>query len=348
MACGEQPTAKMPIIMPEMDGLNDTEKIDLLSQQSSTLSASGLAAVAKLYQNRKLYSNALNAINEAIMLDPMNSSFHSMKAEYAYMLGNKSTAYRESLTAYQLGSKSLKQSLNLAKMAVVLSEFTMVGNIIDSLLITYPSNPDVLYLAARKYDKDGKTVLAENNYRKVYKDNPENFDNNYFFTEFLVEQGEFISAMEVVSMIDSLKQTKSTYILKGDIYYALQLFDSAAIWYQYSLSMEADTTTYNKTIKSYELAELTDSVINISEAAISSFPTNKFYLYTAAKNLDNRFRYDESLEYYLTLYQLDTLDTLVGQELDYLQRKIAYLQRRKVEQKKLADSLNKVLPILTF
>ena len=112
--------------------------------------------------------------------------------------------------------------------------------------------------------------------------------------------------------------------------------------------MEADTTTYNKTIKSYELAELTDSVINISEAAISSFPTNKFYLYTAAKNLDNRFRYDESLEYYLTLYQLDTLDTLVGQELDYLQRKIAYLQRRKVEQKKLADSLNKVLPILTF
>jgi hypothetical protein len=43
------------------------------------------------------------------------------------------------------------------------------------------------------------------------------------------------------------------------------------------------------------------------------------------------------------LYQLDTLDTLVKEELSYLQRKIAYLQRKRQKQRILADSLSKTL-----
>jgi len=348
MACQQQPTAKWPIVMPEDEGLSDSEKIYLLSERWETLSASGLAAVAELYENQELFTNALVAINEAIMKDPMNSSFHSMKAEYAFKLGNKSVAYRESLTAYQLGSKSLKQSLTLAQMAVALSEFKIVGDIIDSLLFIYPQNPDVLYLAARKYDRDGKNLLAANNYAKVYEVNPANTENNYYYSRFLVDRGEYDVAKQIISLNNSLLENKQSCYLRGDIYSSLEQFDSAAIWYQLALSKSADTTTYNKAIHSYQLAELTDSVISISEAAALSFPENKYYIYTAAVNLDKRFRYEESLNYYMTLYQLDTLDTLVGQELAYLQRKIAYLQRRKEEQKKLADSLNKVLPILTF
>ena len=74
-----------------------------------------------------------------------------------------------------------------------------------------------------------------------------------------------------------------------------------------------------------------------------AFPENKDYLSITARTLDERFRYDDALPYYLTLYQLDTLDTLVKEELSYLQRKIAYLQRKRQEQRILADSLSKTL-----
>ena len=45
------------------------------------------------------------------------------------------------------------------------------------------------------------------------------------------------------------------------------------------------------------------------------------------------------MEYYQKAYELDTLDTLLKEEISILQRKIAYLQRIKEEQRKLADSL---------
>jgi hypothetical protein len=40
---------------------------------------------------------------------------------------------------------------------------------------------------------------------------------------------------------------------------------------------------------------------------------------------------------------MDTLDTLVSAELAYLQRKIAYLQRKRLEERNLADSLSNTL-----
>ena len=110
-----------------------------------------------------------------------------------------------------------------------------------------------------------------------------------------------------------------------------------------ALVESTDTITYNRILHSYALAGNSDSIISVGQSAVLIFPDNKEYLLMTARTLDKRYRYDDALPYYLTLYQMDTLDTLVRAELSYLQRKIAYLQRKRREERQAADSLSNAL-----
>jgi len=340
--CHNSPHSKWKAHKANDDQLTNQEKIDLFVAGSNNLSSSSLAAVAQLYQNEEAWTKAMMAIQLAIREEPMNSSYHSLKADYAFQLGQKSVAYREALTAYQLGSKSLKQSLDLARMAVVLSEFSIVNNIIDSLLIAYPDDVDVLYMAARKHDNNNNVALAGEYYQKVYALHPENRDNTIFYAQFLMAQNDLTGAKMLLAAIDE-NVPKGTYLLQGDVYYGLEEYDSAAIYYNLALVESADTATYSKILNSYVLAENSDSLISKGQSAVLAYPGNEKYLLLTARTLDKRYRFEDALQYYLTLYQLDTLDTLVKEELTYVQRKIAYLQRKRQEERLLADSLSKSL-----
>ena len=342
-ACQYSPHSKWQAYNANDDQLTNQQKIDLFIAGSNNLSSSSLAAVAQLYENQAAWTQAMMAIKMAIREDPMNSSYHSLKANYAFELGQKSVAYREALTAYQLGSKSLQQSFDLAKMAVALSEFSIVDNIIDSLLIAYPEDMDVLYMAARKHDKNNSVVLARTYYDKVNQAQPENINNSLFYGQFLIAQNDLLAAKTVLEKTIDYSPSASICLLQGDVQYGLQQYDSAAYYYQMALVGRADTTTYNRILKSYALAEDSDSLISLGQRAVTAYPENKNYLSITARTLDRRFRYEDALPYYLTLYQLDTLDTLVQEELSYLQRKIAYLQRKRQEQRELADSLSNML-----
>jgi len=342
-SCQYSPHSKWYVHNADDDQLSNQEKIDLFISGSNKLSSSGLAAVARLYENQEAWNQAMKAIRQAIKEDPMNSSYHSLKADYAFELGQKSVAYREALTAYQLGSKSLQQSLDLAKMAVALSEFSIVNNIIDSLLIAYPEDVDVLYMAARKHDTNNNFVLARKYYAKVYGIQPENKDNALFYSRFLFAQNDLPAAKIILDSAINNYPSQSIYLLQGDIQYGLEQYDSAALYYQLALVETTDTITYNLILKSYSLAGNSDSLISIGQSAVLAFPDNKKYLLLTARVLDQRYRYDDALPYYLTLYQMDTLDTLVREELSYLQRKIAYLQRKRREERKAADSLSSTL-----
>jgi hypothetical protein len=323
------------------DKLSNQEKIDLYMEGSNVVSASGLAAVAGLYEEQKAWNLALKTIQLAIEEEPMNSSFHSRKAKYAYELGQRSTAYREALTAYQLGSKSLRQSMDLAKMAVALAEFQIVNDIIDSLLVAYPNDAMVLYMAARKYDENNSITLAGEYYSKVYNLDPANFDNTLFYSRFLIRQHDFEIAKDILSLVKAENSLKVISSLQADVYYSLNQYDSAAYFYRIALGESADTVTYNKILNSYERAGSSEGLMKYGKLAVADYPEHKNYLLITARALDKRYQFEQALPYYLTLYKLDTLDTLVQAELTYLQRKIAYLHRKRQEEKQLTDSLSR-------
>jgi len=341
--CYDKTSSKWKVIMPEADQLSNENKIAILKIQSAELLPSSLAAIANIYDELEDWPMAMETINDAIELQPMNSSFHTMKARYAFLLDQKSVAYREALTAYQLGAKSLQQSLELAKMAAALAEFSIVGDLIDSLVLIYPNDLDIIYVAARKYDQEGNVELAKKNYQVVMNNRPENLQNLLYYVRLMFAQKDFEKAKIIINN-DSLLGTNLQVInLKADIYFALEDYDSAALFYRLVLTQQQDTTAFNAAINAYSLADNIDSTISVAELAVGAYPDNKFYLYEAAFGLDKKYQFDEALVYYLTLHKLDTLDTLVAAELAYLQRKIAYLQRRNEAQKKLADSLKIVL-----
>ena len=343
VSCQNSPHSKWQVHNANDDQLTNKEKIDLFVAGSSNLSPASIAAIAKLYENQGDWNQAMVAIQQAIREEPMNSSYHSLKADYAFELGQKSVAYREALTAYQLGSKSLKQSLDLAKMAVALSEFSIVNNIIDSLLIAYPEDVDVLYMAARKHDKNNNATLASNYYKKVKQLQPENRENTFYYARFLINHGELSEAKLLLDETAGNAAAREVRLLQGEVLFGLEKYDSAAFYYNLALTESADTATFNRILMSYTLANNSNGLITTGQSAVQAYPENKKYLLITARTLDKQYQYEEALPYYLSLYNLYTLDTLVNEELDYLQRKIAYLQRKRQEERKLSDSLKNSL-----
>ena len=170
-----------------------------------------------------------------------------------------------------------------------------------------------------------------------------NQDNTFYYAQLLLKQKDPLAAKNIIAESVTDNSSRRLYLLQGDVYSELALFDSAALFYQMALVESSDTSTYSRILNSYQLSGNSVSLISHAKAAVIAFPENRTYLQIIARTLDQRYLYDEALPYYLRLYKLDTLDSLVGAELSYLQRKIAYLQRQRQQERKLADSLSQVL-----
>ncbi|GEM_PF-3288773 len=348
LSCTVQPYSRWQVKLPEDDRLANRERITLVANTNSK-SAHTLAAIARYYAAEEDWKNALATVNQAIKLNPLNSYLHSLKAEYAFYSGDVSMAYAEATTAYKLGSRTLRQSLGLARIAVALAEFEMAGGIIDSLLVIYPDKPEVLYLAARKFAKHDDLAKARACYQKVVALEPQNQENAFHYARFLLARNEPVNARLVLEQAAAQDNPPRYRQLQAEACYLTGQYDSAALLYTRALTgQRADTVVLNKLIKVYQTTGYLDSIISVSRMAAARFPDNKTYLLLAARSLDKRYRYGEALAYYQKLHELDSLDSMVGAEMSYLQRKIAYLQRKQREQKKLADSLNRAVPAINF
>jgi tetratricopeptide (TPR) repeat protein len=262
----------------------------------------------------------------------MNSFYHTLKSNYAYELNDLSTAYREALTAYQLGSKSLQESLILARMGVALSEFSIVDNIIDSLLVVYPNDPEVVFMAARKFEKSGQTGQAIDQYQKGIAIDPEREENYYYLAQLYLELDNARSALKMLDQFELPNLEPRLAALKAAAFKSTGQVDSAANYYSFLVANEKDSLVYQQLIDLYSSNDKRQELTEIATLAADSFPKSKYFVRKAGEVLDNRYKYEDALVYYRRLYKLDTLDTLVAEEISVLQRKIAYLQRkRKVE-----------------
>lgn len=333
-SCDTVSSSRFEVVDLENDQISDREKIILFEASTDRLAGPAHAAIAKLYANDGDYRSALGAIHEAIILEPMNSFYHTLKSNYAYETGDISSAYREALTAYQLGSKSLQQSLILAKMGVALSEYSIVDNIIDSLVLVYPNNPEVVYMAARKFEKSGKTGQAIDQYQKGIQLDPDMEDNYFYLARLYLSQGNALSALKTLESKEIPVIEKRSAMLKAEAFQQISEVDSASKYYSFLVQEEKDSLVYNRLITLYDSAARRDALTGTITLAADSFPESRYFLKTAGEHYDKRYKYDEALVYYQRLQKLDTLDTLVAEEISILQRKIAYLQRKRQEETK--------------
>ena len=340
VACQQSASSRFEVVQLENDQLSDLDKIRIFEENSSLLSGSAYAAMANLYANSGNYESAINTVHEAILLEPMNSFFHTLKSNYAYQLGDISMAYREALTAYQLGSKSLEQSLILARMGVALSEYSIVNNIIDSLVVVYPNDPEVVFMAARKFEKSGQEGQAIDQYQKGIALDPQRLDNYYHLAQLYLNQNNSRSALKMLEPFELPVIEPRLALLKAEAFERQAQVDSAARYFNFLIAEQKDSVIYHRLIDLYRKNDLNNELLAISTLSADSFPLSKFFQQTAAVALNERYRYPEALVYYRRLYELDTLDTLVAAEIPVLQRKIAYLQRKRE-----AERMENTIPI---
>lgn len=328
-SCQQSASSKYEVVQLSSDRISDVEKIRIFEESANIMSGPAYAAIAKLYANTGDYESALTTIHQAILQEPMNSFYHTLKSNYAYELNDLSAAYREALTAYQLGSKSLEESLILARMGVALSEFSIVDNIIDSLVIVYPNDPEVVFMAARKFEKSGQTGQAIDQYQKGIILDPQRIENYYYLAQLYLALENAKSAIKMLESFELPNLEPRLAIVKAEAFKSSGIIDSAAAYYNFLVAHQRDSLVYMRLIDMYNNSERRQELSEISTLAADSFPQSKFFVENAGKILDNRYKYDEALVYYRRLYELDTLDTLVTQEISLLQRKIAYLQRKR-------------------
>lgn len=339
-SCNKSASSRFEVVSLEDDNIADLEKIRIFEDNADILSGPAYAAIANLYAREKDYRAAFDAVHEAIVQEPMNSFYHTLKSNYAYELGDISTAYREALTAYQLGSKSLQESLILARMGVALSEYSIVNDIIDSLVIIYPNDPEVVYMAARKFEKSGQTSQAIEQYQKGITLDRERSDNYYHLARVYLDQQNEDRALKLLEDFMLPEIEPRLALLKADVFEKLEEFDSAALYYNFLIAEKKDSVIYGKLINMYRQNNMNRELTEFSALSADSFPESRYFVSNAGKVLNDRYKFDQALVYYKRLFELDTLDTLVAQEISILQRKIAYLQRKRE-----VERMNNSIPI---
>jgi predicted Zn-dependent protease len=120
-----------------------------------------------------------------------------------------------------------------------------------------------------------------------------------------------------------------TCLLKAEAFEKATLTDSAASYYHFLVQEKSDSLIYKRLIALYRNNELNQPLLEISRLAADSFPKSPYFVRNAGEVYDSRYQFEEALGYFQQLYALDTLDTMVAEELAILQRKIAYLQRKR-------------------
>ena len=350
ISCGNTPYSDHPILLIEDDKLSTLERIVLVEKSIKDLNDDKMmAAVAVLYEHNKNWQSAYFAIQDAIKLSPLNPSYHTKKARYAYEMGIYEMAYEEARIADELGFESYQQDILFARLALTMADSIDATELMENVAQKYPNNSTVKYLSAilslQKGDTAGAILLYEASLEQDSKDE----EVTVALMNLLIELDSLNYANRLLTRIQNFSNTPEDYFsIQGQLYMKLGEIDSALQSYKYAFVEKGDTTSLKSLIEIYWDKPDYDSTLKYAQLSETKLLSPRYGLLTQARTLDKMVAYDSSLTVYLHLFEMDTTDSLVGAEMAFLQRKIAYLQRRREEQRKLADSLSRTMPVLTF
>jgi tetratricopeptide (TPR) repeat protein len=349
LSCTEKPYGEHQIMVSENDQLLTVEKIELIEDRLGDLNDDNiLSAVAVLYERNKEWDQAYTAMQEAIKLSPLNPSYHTKKAVYAFELGLYETAYEETNIARELGYTNYQQDILLARLALTVGD-SSASSMMENVVAKYPQHPTVKYLSAVLYLQQGDSLRAYDLFEQSLAIDRNDEEVMLAFAELLIDVDSMAYAERIYTELNNSSGDAMKYANElGDFYVSTNRYDTAVYFYKYLNRNTSDSVALIGIIDIYwELADY-DSVIVYATASTAQLSSPNYGYLNIARALDKKTYYDSALLTYTRLYETDTTDSLVASEMVSLQRKIAYLQRQRDLQRILADSLSRTLPVLTF
>lgn len=348
--CYKQPYSNDYIYTKKDDHLSLQGKVNILRKSADMNDDASLTSIALLYAQNKNWVEAKYSISKAIKLNPLNPSYHLYLANFNAELNNNIEAYNEAKVAYELGTYDKKLEALLARMAVETFD-TINGT--EFVLKFYQSNQyDLeaqllmarLHLIKKNYvasEQLLKIVLAKDSLHKNAIEVVHKVYKKLDKTELAIESGHKLINIDSTNALYHY-QVAELYITKKE-------FNKAAHYLVESYRYKPLIETLHLALRNYYNLGMFDSVLLYTDSIFSGINyMDKEVLVKRARALDKRYKYEESYMVYNRLIKIDSTDSVVVAEREIVQRKIAYLWRKKREQKQLADSLANSMPIINF
>lgn len=350
VGCREQPYSKDYIYSISDDHLSLQGKVDLLRKSSAVNDDVLLSSISLLYAQNRDWIEAKEAISRAIKLNPLNPSYHLYLAKYNTELANNIEAYEEAKVAYELGVYDKKLEALLAKMSIE-TEDTLKSN--DFVTKYYNANKDNLeaqLLMTRLLLMNKEYFEAKELIQSVLQTDSLNISVWEVAYDTYLKVDSTDLAIKYGNKLLEVDSTNAQYFFEvASLYIGKNRLAEAANYFAYSYKYQTTLPSLYLALGNYTKLSLFDSVLYYSDSTFAGINyKNRDVLLYRARAFDKRYKYDESYIVYNMLIQMDSTDSLVNVEQEIVQRKIAYLWRKKREQKLLQDSIMNVSPIKSF
>jgi len=350
IGCQKQPHSNDYIYTLKDDHLSLQKKVDILRKSSSINDDDLLASIAILYAQNKNWNEAKHSISKAIKLNPLNASYHLNLADYNAELHDNDEAYNEAKIAYELGAYNKKLEAFIARMAIETVD-TVYGK--EFILNYYQSNKSKidaqllmasLFLLRQDFEKAEKLASQTLTFDSLNIKALEIVYQSYLgldSTRLAINYGNRLIG------VDSTKALYFSQIAK--LYNEEGNLNKAASYFARAYQIKNQPKLLRLGLRNYTKLGLYDSVLYYSDSSFAGINyLDSEVLLKRARAFDRKYKYEESYVVYNRLIKMDSTDSVVNAEQQIVQRKIAYLQRKKREQKQLADSVANAMPIINF
>ena len=350
IGCKVRPYSREQIYVKADDHLTLQDKVTILKASSSVEDDALQASIANLYAQNGNWYQAKTSISKAVKLNPLEPSYHLSLAHYYVELNSPELAYNEAKIAHDLNAYDPNLDALLAKMAIETADSVEGASFVKRYYSANPQSSEAQLLMAR-------LDLFEQNFYDAKK-----LVEQGLHTDSLNEQG-WLTAFQVNNQLQDYENAELAgfKLIKLDsvnVNYYKQLaylFEQkgddkqAAHYYFETYKLEPDLKLLRNKLE-FELSNgRYDSVLYYTDSLVAGSNYDSSYiLLERARAFEKRYKYDDSHALYTRLWKRDTTDSVVLAERAIVQRKIAYLQRKKQEQKRLADSLANAMPTINF
>lgn len=350
VGCQKKPYSQDYIYTQKDDHLSLQRKVDILRKSAAINDDALLTSIALLYAQNENWTEAKSSISKAIKLNPLEPSYHLYLANFNAELNNNVEAYEEAKVAFELGTYDKKLEALLARMAIETSDTINGGKFVIKYYKSNNKDSEAQLLMARLHLMQKNYGGAEQLIKLVLKKDSMNIGGWEVAYKSYLKMESTDLAIEFGNKLIREDSTNALYYLQvGTLYESKMELGIAASYFTKSYTNTQFLETLQMALRNYNALNMYDSIIYYTDSLFAGINSNdKEVLINRARAFDLRYKYEESYLVYNDLIQMDSTDSVVNAEQQIVQRKIAYLQRKKREQRKLADSLASSMPILNF
>ncbi len=298
--------------------------------------------------------NALANIDKAISLAGSNPDYSLIKIRAHANAGEMQEAFKEAQTAIKTGNASEELYSIVAEGNLQDENYRQAIRYANAAIALNPKSGENYYRKGMAYAAISDTASAATQFLQSLENGKPPEAVYGALVKMYIDFDNYQQAYQYLGKMD-LENDIQMQFQKARILRRVGQTDSATVlFYSFlnqpeKLSEIGEISVYKELKDIYTEASLYDSTLFYAEKILALDENDKETMIDIARVYDRRRAYAQSVEAYNRILRMDStlqpqIHKLAAEELDYLERKIAYLQRRR-EEENLRKQLAPVAPL---